>query len=225
MIDFYFVFFSGHLPVWFLSSGKSIPPSDRPCSFTGRPPADSVYFGSSPLFFPFWNGRHGGRVGSICLGRPSALGFRPERGVGDGKKKWKRIHANHWREGELFGKKRSKISSLLAGCICWINASLPWGHMLPQATHGHATVYSLEWAPETSRQLGGDARPCQAIMSFMRLCQGYAEDKLSSPVALRNPEQNKNRLTGREQNLVVVGVSKNKLNKKHLWGRTKTLRE
>lgn len=66
-------------------AGSQVPPPhshwlcELPCSFAGRPPADSVYFGSSPLFFPFWKGRHRGRVGSICPGRPSALGLRPEK--------------------------------------------------------------------------------------------------------------------------------------------------
>lgn len=97
-----------------------------PCTFTGRPPADSVYFGSSPLFFPFWRGRHRGRAESICLGLPSALGFRPEekeRKKGERKEEMKKdlikSMVDEWREGHILGLvQRSEVTALLNGCAC-----------------------------------------------------------------------------------------------------------
>lgn len=226
MVESWVVFFffpSGFLGTYLSASspaGSQVPQSHSewfcklPCSFTGRPPADSVYFGSSPLFFPFWRGRHRGRVGSICLGRPSALGFRPEKkerkkGRKEEMKKDPCSLKARWMngEGETFWDLCREVRSQL----CWmaasigITASLLWVQQL-SCVSARRPVYSLEWAPKTARQLGGDARPCQAIRSFLCWCQGYAEDKLSSLVAPINPKQNKNEQRGRKRNLLVVGV-------------------
>lgn len=140
---------------------------------------------------------------TICLG----IQAREEGEKKRGKEEMKKDLCSLMEGGRnIWGSGREVRSHL-----CWmvapigITASVLWVQKL-SCVCAHGPLYSLEWAPETSRQLGGDARPCQAIMSFLCLCQGYAEDKLSSLLAPRNQKQNKNHPTERERNLLVVGL-------------------